>query len=56
MLRIRLFKDAVLRLFMANEVDGTTHLCQGRRSSVRVCNALASGDAVAARYRVTALR
>ena len=33
MLRIRLFEDAVLRLFLANEVEGTTHLCQDRRRS-----------------------
>jgi len=52
MLRIRLFEDAVLRLFLANEVEGTTHLCQGQEAvSVGVCDALDPGDAVAATYR-----
>jgi TPP-dependent pyruvate/acetoin dehydrogenase alpha subunit len=52
MLRIRLFEDAVLRLFLANEVEGTTHLCQGQEAvSVGVCDALAPGDTVAATYR-----
>ncbi len=52
MLRIRLFEDAVLRLFMANELEGTTHLCQGQEAvSVGVCDVLALGDTVAATYR-----
>ena len=52
MLRIRLFEDAVLRLFLANEVEGTTHLCQGQEAvCVGVCDVLAPGDAVAATYR-----
>jgi acetoin:2,6-dichlorophenolindophenol oxidoreductase subunit alpha len=52
MLRIRLFEDAVLRLFMANEVEGTTHLCQGQEAiPVGVCAALEPGDTVAATYR-----
>ena len=52
MLRIRLFEDAVLRLFMANEVEGTTHLCQGQEAvPVGVCDVLGPGDAVAATYR-----
>ncbi len=52
MLRIRLFEDAVLRQFMANTIDGTTHLCQGQEAvSVGVCAALEPGDAVAATYR-----
>ena len=52
MLRIRLFEDAVLRLFLANEVEGTTHLCQGQEAvSVGVCAALQHGDTVAATYR-----
>ena len=47
MLRIRLFEDAVLRLFLANEVEGTTHLCQGREADpVGVCSALEPGDTV----------
>jgi hypothetical protein len=32
MLRIGLFEDAVLHLFLANEVEGTTHLCQGQEA------------------------
>ena len=52
MLRIRLFEDAVLRLFLANEVEGTTHLCQGQEAvTVGVCAALEPGDTVAATYR-----
>jgi TPP-dependent pyruvate/acetoin dehydrogenase alpha subunit len=52
MLRIRLFEDAVLRLFMASQVEGTTHLCQGQEAvCVGVCDALAPGDTVAATYR-----
>ena len=52
MLRIRLFEDAVLRLLLANEVEGTTHLCQGQEAvSVGVCAALGPGDTVAATYR-----
>ena len=52
MLCIRLFEDAVLRLFMANEVEGTTHLCQGQEAvPVGVCDVLGPGDAVAATYR-----
>ena len=52
MLRIRLFEDAVLRLLLANEVEGTTHLCQGQEAvSVGVCAALEPGDTVAATYR-----
>ena len=52
MLRIRLFEDAVLRQFMANTIEGTTHLCQGQEAvSVGVCAALAPGDTVAATYR-----
>jgi acetoin:2,6-dichlorophenolindophenol oxidoreductase subunit alpha len=52
MLRIRLFEDAVLRLFLANEVEGTTHLCQGQEAiPVGVCTALQPGDTVAATYR-----
>ncbi|MGI8973634.1 MAG: thiamine pyrophosphate-dependent dehydrogenase E1 component subunit alpha [Gaiella sp.] len=52
MLRIRIFEDAVLRLFLANQIEGTTHLCQGQEAvPVGVCDALATGDAVAATYR-----
>ena len=52
MLRIRLFEDAILRLFMRNEIEGTTHLYQGQEAiSVGVCSALRPGDKVAATYR-----
>ena len=52
MLRIRLFEDAVLRLFLSNEVEGTTHLCQGQEAvAVGVCAALERDDTVAATYR-----
>jgi TPP-dependent pyruvate/acetoin dehydrogenase alpha subunit len=52
MLRIRLFEDAVFRLFLANEVEGTTHLYQGQEAvAVGVVAALEQGDAVAATYR-----
>ena len=52
MLRIRFFEDAILRLFMRNEIEGTTHLYQGQEAvSVGVCSALRPGDKVAATYR-----
>lgn len=52
MLRIRLFEDAVHRLFLANEIQGTTHLYQGQEAvAVGVCDALQPGDTVAATYR-----
>jgi TPP-dependent pyruvate/acetoin dehydrogenase alpha subunit len=52
MLRIRLLEDAVHRLFLANEVEGTTHLYQGQEAvAVGVCDVLAPGDTVAATYR-----
>jgi acetoin:2,6-dichlorophenolindophenol oxidoreductase subunit alpha len=52
MLRIRLFEDAVFRLFLANEIEGTTHLYQGQEAvAVGVCDALDPGDCVAATYR-----
>jgi TPP-dependent pyruvate/acetoin dehydrogenase alpha subunit len=52
MLRIRLFEDAVYRLFLANEVEGTTHLYQGQEAvAVGLCSVLEPGDAVAATYR-----
>jgi acetoin:2,6-dichlorophenolindophenol oxidoreductase subunit alpha len=52
MLRIRVFEDAVLRLFLANEVEGTTHLCQGQEAvPVGVCAAIEPGDTIAATYR-----
>ena len=52
MVTIRLFEDAVQRLFMQGEIQGTTHLYQGQEAiSVGVCAALEEGDAVAATYR-----
>ncbi|MGH3012544.1 MAG: thiamine pyrophosphate-dependent dehydrogenase E1 component subunit alpha [Gaiellaceae bacterium] len=52
MLRIRRFEDTVHLLFLQNEIEGTTHLCQGQEAiSVGVCDALVPGDTVAATYR-----
>jgi TPP-dependent pyruvate/acetoin dehydrogenase alpha subunit len=52
MLRIRRFEDAVHHLFLQNEIEGTTHLCQGQEAvSVGVCDVLEPGDTVAATYR-----
>jgi TPP-dependent pyruvate/acetoin dehydrogenase alpha subunit len=52
MLRIRLLEDAVHRLFLNNEIEGTTHLYQGQEAvAVGVCDLLAPGDTVAATYR-----
>jgi TPP-dependent pyruvate/acetoin dehydrogenase alpha subunit len=52
MLRIRLLEDAVHRLFLNNEIEGTTHLYQGQEAvAVGVCDVLRRGDTVAATYR-----
>ena len=52
MVLIRLFEDAVQRLFMQGEIQGTTHLYQGQEAvSVGMCAALRAGDTVAATYR-----
>jgi TPP-dependent pyruvate/acetoin dehydrogenase alpha subunit len=52
MVRIRLFEDAVHALFLANEIEGTTHLYQGQEAvSVGVTDLLQPGDTVAATYR-----
>lgn len=52
MLRIRLLEDAVHRLFLNNEIEGTTHLYQGQEAvAVGVCDRLRKGDTVAATYR-----
>lgn len=52
MLRIRLLEDAVHRLFLNNEIEGTTHLYQGQEAvAVGVCDLLEKGDTVAATYR-----
>lgn len=52
MLRIRLVEDAVHRLFLNNEIEGTTHLYQGQEAvAVGVCDILQPGDTVCATYR-----
>jgi TPP-dependent pyruvate/acetoin dehydrogenase alpha subunit len=52
MVLIRVFDDAVQRLFMQGEMQGTTHLYQGQEAvAVGVCGALDEGDTVAATYR-----
>lgn len=52
MVLIRSFEDTVQRLFMQNEIQGTTHLYQGQEAvSVGVCCELDPGDTVAATYR-----
>jgi TPP-dependent pyruvate/acetoin dehydrogenase alpha subunit len=52
MVLIRLFEDAVQRLFIQGDIQGTTHLYQGQEAvSVGVCAALEDGDTVAATYR-----
>ncbi|MCC6222990.1 MAG: thiamine pyrophosphate-dependent dehydrogenase E1 component subunit alpha [Thermoleophilia bacterium] len=52
MVRIRLVEDAVHRLFLNNEIEGTTHLYQGQEAvSVGVCDVLRPGDSVSATYR-----
>jgi TPP-dependent pyruvate/acetoin dehydrogenase alpha subunit len=52
MLLIREFEDAVQRLFLENEIDGTTHLYQGQEAvAVGACATLKRGDMVAATYR-----
>ncbi len=52
MLRIRVLEDAVHRLFLNNEIEGTTHLYQGQEAvAVGVCHQLRHGDTVAATYR-----
>jgi TPP-dependent pyruvate/acetoin dehydrogenase alpha subunit len=52
MLRIRVVEDAVHRLFLNNEIEGTTHLYQGQEAvAVGVCDILRPGDTVCATYR-----
>lgn len=52
MLLIRVFEDTVHRLFMQNEIKGTTHLYQGQEAvAVGVAAELGPGDTVAATYR-----
>jgi TPP-dependent pyruvate/acetoin dehydrogenase alpha subunit len=52
MLLIRRFEEAVQRLFLGNEIYGTTHLYNGQEASaVGVASMLREGDRVAATYR-----
>src|SRR5918912_3838205 len=52
MLLIRLFEQAMHRLFLEGEVHGTTHLAAGQEAvPVGVCMALDPGDYVAGTYR-----
>src|SRR4051812_20042534 len=52
MVLIRAFEDTVQRLFMQNEIQGTTHLINGQEAvCVGVCAELEPGDTVAATYR-----
>jgi TPP-dependent pyruvate/acetoin dehydrogenase alpha subunit len=52
MLAIRLFEDAMHRLFLRGEVHGTTHLYAGQEAvAVGVCLALEPEDYVAGTYR-----
>jgi TPP-dependent pyruvate/acetoin dehydrogenase alpha subunit len=52
MLLIRLFENAMHRLFLAGEVHGTTHLSAGQEAvAVGVCLALERDDYVAGTYR-----
>jgi len=52
MLLIRLFENAIHRLFLAGEVHGTTHLCAGQEAvAVGTCLALRPEDYVAGTYR-----
>jgi TPP-dependent pyruvate/acetoin dehydrogenase alpha subunit len=52
MLLIRLFEEAMHRLFLAGEVHGTTHLSSGQEAvAVGVCLALQPQDYVAGTYR-----
>lgn len=52
MLRIRVFEDELFRLFLGQDVPGTTHLYQGQEAvAVGVCSTLEPGDSVSATYR-----
>ena len=52
MLLIRLFEQAMHRLFLEGEVHGTTHLYAGQEAvPVGVCTALDADDYVAGTYR-----
>lgn len=52
MWEIRLFEEAMHRLFLKGEIHGTTHLSSGQEAvPVGISQALASGDLVAGTYR-----
>ena len=52
MWRIRLFEEAVQKLFLRNLVSGSTHLCQGQEAvAVAACGRLRPGDTMTCTYR-----
>jgi len=52
MTRIRLFEEKVQELFMAGQIQGTTHLCQGQEAvSVGAIAAMRAGDVQTNTYR-----
>jgi pyruvate dehydrogenase E1 component alpha subunit len=52
MVRIRIFEDKVQELFMAGQIQGTTHLCQGQEAvSVGAIAAMRPGDVQTNTYR-----
>ncbi len=52
MVRIRLFEEKVQELFMAGQIQGTTHLCQGQEAvSVGAITAMQPGDVQTNTYR-----
>jgi pyruvate dehydrogenase E1 component alpha subunit len=52
MWRIRLFEEAVQKLFLRNLVSGSTHLCQGQEAvAVAACGRLQPGDTMTCTYR-----
>ncbi len=52
MVRIRLFEEKVQELFMAGQISGTTHLCQGQEAvSVGAIAAMRPGDVQTNTYR-----
>ncbi len=52
MLLIRIFEDTVQRMFMAGQIEGTTHLCQGQEAvSVGAIAAMQPGDVQTNTYR-----
>jgi pyruvate dehydrogenase E1 component alpha subunit len=52
LVRIRLFENRVQELFMAGQIQGTTHLCQGQEAvSVGAIGAMEPGDVQTNTYR-----